>query len=123
MKLFKVFTWGLILVVSAGTAAMGVFCRTPLAWMGIIGLLLVIIGLFALVIAIPVFTSWASKRDIKVETGFHSSRASQWCVAMGLVILAVVAVAIGFSYAAEHWPASRDRHNCCVCRGACYVSW
>jgi hypothetical protein len=54
-----------------------------------LGGLLIGIGFLVLVVFIPLF-SWAIGSETKTE--FYSGRAAHWCVAAGLLILALTAV-------------------------------
>lgn len=101
MWLLKFCGWTLALLVLAALITIGVLHRTPLAWIGITGFFLVMTGFFALLVGIPLCSSWAADKKIKVETEFYSGRAAQWLVGVGLSILLVVTIAIAVAYTLE----------------------
>src|SRR5208282_6515663 len=112
MWLLKFCGWTLALLVLAALITIGVLHRTPLAWIGITGFFLTMIGFFALVVGIPLCTSWATQHSAKVETELYSARTAQWCVATGLTILVIVAIAISLSYTVEKWPSRLHQKDC-----------
>jgi amino acid permease len=73
---------------------MAVFCMVS----GI-GIVLVLVGFFALVYLIP---KWTPKNHINTE--FLSTRAALWCVAVGLILVVLAAIEVSVKDTLQHWP-------------------
>jgi hypothetical protein len=66
-----------------------------------IGIILIVLGFFALVYLIP---KWTPKSHINTE--FLSTRAAIWCVAVGLILMVLAAVEVSVRDTLRHWPCS-----------------
>jgi magnesium-transporting ATPase (P-type) len=97
----KLFASALVIAIFVAMAIIGIYHRTPLAWIGITGFSLVLMGLAALLIGIPAFAAFAADHEMKIQTEFLSGRAAQWCIAAGLTILLLVTVAITVVFVIE----------------------